>query len=378
MRWRRCPLLSAPAPGTQSNSVARTLARAKANCPPSQPHDLSPGPSRRNSAYTSSYPPSAGEGFAPTSTSYPPLSHTFHRLRNALADSFPELVDSLNLPSEAAIISEFEHELGCPLPPAVRESFLVADGQDLEGGGGGIFYGLYLLPLDEVVREWQFWRQVEVDPRTGANPVVLATMASIPPQWVKSVYACRGWLPLVSDRTGNYVGVDLDPGPAGHWGQVIIFGRDFDRKCVVWRGEGEGGWGKWLASFVDEVEAGENWETDKSLNSDDEEELGYGSYNGAQTYGDLGRTLQLAGEYRGWSVLEAWWDKSTRQWEALGLGMDVNEIERGLDEARRLTGGAAAPPGSSSAKGKDKEESDAAIEIRSRAQAGTIDIPGEC
>ncbi|KAL1411093.1 Cell wall assembly regulator [Vanrija albida] len=337
-----------------------------------EPHDLSPGPSRRNSAYTSSYPPAAGEGFAPTSTSYPPLSHTFHRLRNALSDSFPELVDSLNLPSEPAIISEFEHELGCPLPPAVRDSFLVADGQDLEGGGGGIFYGLYLLPLDEVVREWQFWRQVEADPRTGANPVVLATMASIPPQWVKSVYACRGWLPLLSDRTGNYVGVDLDPGPAGHWGQVIIFGRDFDRKCVVWRGEGEGGWGKWLASFVDEVEAGENWETDKSLNSDDEEELGYGSYNGGQTYGDLGRTLTLAGEYRGWSVLEAWWDKSTRQWEALGLGMDVNEIERGLDEARRLTGSA---PGSASGKGKDREETDAAIEIRSRAQTRNIEIP---
>lgn len=229
-----------------------------------------------------------------------------------------------------------ERALGCPLPPAVRESFLEADGQDLEGSGGGLFYGLYLLPLEEVRREWEFWRKAETDPQTGANPAVLATMASVPPQWVKSLYACRGWLPLLSDRSGNYVGVDLDPGAGGSWGQIIIFGRDFDRKCVVWRGEGEGGWAKWFASIVDDLESGEGWEADKS--SDDEEEVGYSSYNGGQTYGNAGGTMRLVGQYKGWAVLEAWWDKSVRKWEGLGLGMDVAEVERGMDEARRLAG----------------------------------------
>lgn len=298
---------------------------------------------------------------------HPPLTHTFHRLRNALVDDFPELLDSLNPAASAATIANVEQELGAPLPQAVRESFLVADGQDLEANGVGLFYGLYLLPLDDVMREWQFWRQAEADPSTGANPAVLATMASIPPQWVKSVYACRGWLPLLSDRSGNYVGVDLDPGPSGTWGQAIIFGRDFDRKCVLWRGEGESGWAKWISSIVEEIENHEGWEIDKS--SDDDEDVGYSSYSGGQVYGDGGHSMRLTGEYKGWNVLEAWWDKSVRKWEGLGLGMDVAEIERGLDEARRLA---------DESKGKGKESARNSIDvagIRANQRTADVEIP---
>lgn len=215
---------------------------------------------------------------------------------------------------------------------------MIADGQDVDSGCSGLFFGLHLLPLEDVMREWAFWRQAEHDPDAGKNPAVLATMASVPPTWIKQLYACRGWLPLLTDRTGNYVGVDLDPGAGGSWGQVIVFGRDFDRKCVLWKGDGEAGWGKWLASFVDELESGDGWEADKSSSSDEEDEVGYGSYNGGATSGEAGKGLRLAGEYRGWNVLEAWWDRSVRQWEQLGMGLDVEEIEKGLNEARRLAG----------------------------------------
>lgn len=194
---------------------------------------------------------------------YPPLAHTWARLQAFLSNSYPELSDSLNFPTDPATLNELELRLNMPLPSSVRESYLCADGQDIDGGvTDGLFFGLALLPLEDVLREWTFWRAVESDPRTGANPRLLATMASLPPRWCKRAYACRGWLPLVSDRAGNYVGVDLDPGPGGEWGQVIVFGRDFDRKCVLWRGEGEGGWGRWLAAFVDELEAGDTWEMD--------------------------------------------------------------------------------------------------------------------
>lgn len=281
------------------------------------------------------------------------------------------MIDGLNHPATPEALAEFEQQLGSPLPPSVRESFLEADGQDLETGpNGGLFYGLYLLPLEEVLNEWLFWRQVETDPRAGANPAVLATMASIPPQWVKSQYSCAGWIPLISDRTGNYIGVDLDPGPNGVWGQTIIFGRDFDRKCVLWRGEGEAGWAKWFAGFVDEVESGEGWEGQDKV-SDEEDEVGYTSYCAADQYGEGGQGLRLAGEYKGWNVLEAWWDKSVRKWEGLGLGMDVAEIERGLSEARRLT----------SVKGKEKavepqlpEEVRESIELRPEQR--TPEMPG--
>ena len=295
------------------------------------------------------------------------MSHTFHRLRNALVDSFPELVETLNPPVDPALLATLESELGHPLPSPVRDTFLIADGQDFQSSStiGGLFFGLYFLPIDEVMREWAYWRQAEVDPAAGTNPAVLATMSSVPPHWIKSLYACRGWLPLLSDRTGNYVGIDLDPGPGGSWGQVIVFGREFDRKAVLWRGDGDGGWGRWLASFVDELESGQGWEADRSTSSDEEEDLGADSYNGGGRYGESGRGLRLAGEYKGWNVLEAWWDRSVRKWEALGLGLDVDEVEKGLEEARRL-------------QGEEKSEGELTWGLRAGDSAAQVEIPGGC
>lgn len=198
---------------------------------------------------------------------YPPLSHTWSRIRSFLDTQYPDLADSLNLPTTGLELNDLELRLNMPLPSSVRESYLYIDGQDTDGGATeGLFFGLPLLPLEEVLNEWQYWRQVEVDPSTGANAHMMERMRSFPPRWCKKVYASRGWLPLVSDRAGNYIGVDLDPGPAGEWGQVILFGRDFDTKCVLWKGEGEGGWGRWLACFADDLESGEGWQLDDTGN----------------------------------------------------------------------------------------------------------------
>ncbi|WWC57898.1 uncharacterized protein I303_100433 [Kwoniella dejecticola CBS 10117] len=337
----------------------------------------SPGPSRRGSLY-----PPPKDAFAGSPNYFPPPTHTFHRLRNALANSFPELLETLNGPANPHLLAAFEAELGCSLPRAVRESLLAVDGQDLEAcanisGSGGLFLGLHFLPLEEIMREWAFWRQAENDPMAGNNAAVLATMASVPPNWIKKLYACRGWIPLLSDRTGNYVGVDLDPGHSGSWGQVIVFGRDFDRKCVLWRGDGEGGWGKWLASFVEDLESGEGWEVEKNggsngSTSDEEEDIGYGSYNGGGSFGESGRGLRLAGEYRGWNVLEAWWDKSVRKWDTLGLGLDVADVEKGLEEAKALAGYTDPSP---AGKGKGKAVEGLGIGMRTGESAAQVEIP---
>lgn len=242
-----------------------------------------------------------------------------------------------------------------PLPSSVRESYLCADGQDVDGGRTeGLFFGLALLPLEDVLSEWTFWRSVEADPATGANPRLNATMGSYPQRFIKKLYVSRGWLPLISDRAGNYIGVDLDPGPKGEWGQVIIWGRDFDNKCVLWRGEGEGGWGRWFESWITDLENGEGWELEDTNESTvspapsvsararrrlrvdrpcyrapqgSEDDVGYSTYfhdptsgrSGGDVYGDGSGGLRMTGEYRGWAVLEAVWDKSVKQWDAAGL-----------------------------------------------------------
>ncbi|KAI0054170.1 hypothetical protein FA95DRAFT_1480301 [Auriscalpium vulgare] len=222
-------------------------------------------------------------------------------------------------------------QFGFALPQAVRESYLVVDGQEPESSAGcadGLFFGLHLLPLEEVYDEWRFWREVDSDPSSGAHQGLREVMQSIPAGWIRREYSQRGWIPLISDKTGNYVGVDLNPGEGGSVGQAIIFGRDFDTKVVLWRGDGPAGWARWLASFVEDLEGGEGFELGGATESEgSEDDVGYESYffdgtgrgSGDGAGGSGAGGMRLSGEYRGWNVLEAWADKSVRKWQEAGL-----------------------------------------------------------
>ena len=267
--------------------------------------------------------------FPPTSP-YPPLANTWNRLRAWLSREYPELGDTLNwgvLPQDMA---DLELQFGFALPTVVRESYLCCDGQEAESAAGcseGLFFGLTLLPLESVLEEWRFWREVDEDPTTGANAGLRSIQQSVPPNYVRKAYSERGWIPLVADKAGNYVGIDLNPGEAGTAGQVIVFGRDFDTKVVLWRGDGATGWAKWLDSFAEELESGEGFEIGNNDSSEDsEDDVGYDGYfyNGnAPGQGDSSATgtagLRYTGEYRGWNVLEVWADRSFRRWLDAGL-----------------------------------------------------------
>ncbi|SJX62965.1 related to SMI1-beta-1,3-glucan synthesis protein [Sporisorium reilianum f. sp. reilianum] len=277
---------------------------------------------------------SAG-GSVPTSA-YPPLRHTWNRVRKWSRKNYPEIADTLNWPCTEDALDELEMTIGYALPTCVRESYLTYDGQELESNQScqdGLFFGAALLSLEQIAQEWKFWRAVDEDPETAANPHVRNLMASCPHKWIRAEYSCRGWIPLITDHAGNYIGVDLSPHPAGGGapGQVIIFGRDFDTKVVCWKGEGAGGWGRFLQTFADELEAGEFWTLEEpSVGSDDEEDaIGYESYfsgggagagqGGGDRGGEGAAGFRLAGEYKGWPVLEAWADRSVRLWESVGL-----------------------------------------------------------
>ncbi|KAK0546762.1 Cell wall assembly regulator [Tilletia horrida] len=296
--------------------------------------------------------PGAGAGSKQPSVSgngpsdaYPSLRHTWNRIHKWSRRNYTELCDTLNWPATEAQLETLENTIGAALPPAVRESYLCYNGQESESKqscSDGLFFGLTLLSLDRVAEEWSFWRAVDDDPSTGANADVYATMASCPEGWVRPVYSSRGWIPLISDNVGNYIGIDLNPHPSGSGspGQVIAFGRDLDTKVVLWRGDGEGGWGRFLQSFAEELEAGECYTLGDDGNgngagvggsSDDEEEdsIGYEPYfsNGGAGAsvggGDRGGSgaygFRLTGEYKGWPIIEAWADRSIRFWQTVGL-----------------------------------------------------------
>jgi cell wall assembly regulator SMI1 len=288
-----------------------------------------------------SYPNGGGGGVQP------PLSHTWARLRTWLAREYPELGDTLNYGITALDLQMLEMQLGgLELPQAVRDSYLCTDGQEPESASAcaaGLFFGLMFLPLEDVMEEWKFWREVDDDPQTGANPRLRTQMGSVPPGFVRREYSSKGWIPLAADKAGNYLGVDVNPDEKGAVGQVIVFGRDIDTKVVLWRGDGPDGWARWLASFVDELESGEGYEfagATKEGNSEDEDDIGYGGYyydGAAAGQGDSGGDgggggLRLAGEYRGWDVLQAWADRSIRRWQAAGAYPDTSILSSGTSK----------------------------------------------
>lgn len=270
---------------------------------------------------------------------YPPLSHTWARIRSWLSREYPELGDTLNHGILPLYLSDIEMQFGFALPAVVRESYLCVDGQEAESAAGcseGLFFGLTLLPLETVLEEWRFWREVDSDPSTGSNSILREAMQSIPPGWVRKSYSQRGWIPLIADKAGNYVGIDLDPGESGSVGQVIVFGRDFDTKVVLWKGDGPTGWAKWLASFAEELEIGEGFEIGANETGEgSEDDLGYESYfydGSGRGQGDgggdagSGGGLRYTGEYRGWNVLEAWADRSLRKWHEAGVISDASLV----------------------------------------------------
>lgn len=272
---------------------------------------------------------------------YPSLEQTWTRIRSWLSVEYPELGDTLNYGILPQDLANIEMQFGFSLPQVIRESYLVVDGQEPESSAGcsdGLFFGLHLLPLDEVLDEWRFWREVDDDPNTGAHPQLREVMQSVPPNWIRKEYSQRGWIPLISDKMGNYVGVDLNPEKGGSVGQVVVFGRDFDTKVVLWRGDGLAGWAHWLASFAEELESREGFELGTSNESEgSEDDVGYESYffdgsgraSGEGAGGTTAGGIRLVGEYRGWTTLEAWADRSVRKWQEAGLIPDppVEEVK---------------------------------------------------
>lgn len=219
----------------------------------------------------------------------PPVSHSWRRIERWLEDNYGELLDNICEPATLNDVNELEHELDCTLPPDVRDSIQIHDGQERGGRPTGLLFGCMLLDCEEIVEEWGNWRAVNEQylinqpPSEASTPQVpvkafaptsassstpvsetqspksnglwreelMGKQDSVPPNSVQKAYAHRSWIPMARDWGGNCLAVDLAPGPMGKWGQVILFGRDYDCKFVVARS-----WGAFLAILADDLTSG--------------------------------------------------------------------------------------------------------------------------
>ncbi len=209
----------------------------------------------------------------------PPVMHSWKKIDRWAEENYTELYDQLCEGCTQNDVNELEHELDCSLPMEVRESLQYHDGQERGGRPTGIIFGCMLLDCEEIVQEWKNWRvvnekyltspvphrsQTPIKSFAGASSSVQSTSQppatplwrqellnrqdSQPSRAIQKAYAHSSWIPLARDWGGNNIAVDLAPGPVGKWGQVIIFGRDYDCKYVIARS-----WAAFLATVADDI-----------------------------------------------------------------------------------------------------------------------------
>lgn len=223
------------------------------------------------------------EGVAPP----PAPGLSWQRIDRWVEANYPELHDQLSDPVTAADLNELENDLDCSLPLDVRDSYIIHDGQERGGRPTGLFFGITLLDLEGISEEWSHWKNTAIrinnqvrehrkratagpPPSIGSSRNPQAPTVPLPPRlsWlerqesapdgaVQRVYAHPRWIPLCKDFEGNNVAIDLAPGPKGRWGQVILFGRNFDRKYVV-----APSWAAFLSTFADDLESGNHYVDD--------------------------------------------------------------------------------------------------------------------
>ncbi|CCG21153.1 Smi1 cell wall biosynthesis protein [Candida orthopsilosis Co 90-125] len=222
----------------------------------------------------------------------PSIDSLWDRIEHWIDEEYPELDDNLNDGVTSADLNEFLQDLRCgsrSLPEDFRQFYKRHDGQLRGGKPTGLIMGLVLLDLESIVEENILWNKVaerlerqqymaqhqqkQNELKEGNSSQLqrqgstfITNQRSIPPNSIQPYYYNKGWVILLKDNIGNQVAMDLNPGPNGTWGQIILFGRDFDTKLVIAHSLQE-----FIFEFTTDLESG-NFLIDSS---EYQEELGF-------------------------------------------------------------------------------------------------------
>ncbi|VEU20847.1 DEKNAAC101768 [Brettanomyces naardenensis] len=221
----------------------------------------------------------------------PSIAEIWDRIDNWLEREFPELGDDMEDGATANDLNAFEKDLNISLPLDVRDSFKIHDGQVSLGKTRGLIYGYPLLDLESIAGETNIWRKVyatlekksdlflnsnessaSFQQQRSTHSKFLANQRSIPDGAIQELYCHPNWIPIVKDNAGNNIAIDLAAGPKGHWGQIILFGRDYDTKVVVASSLTE-----FLFNLCEDLEDGK-------FDIDEDEELTYYDHNTPYEY----------------------------------------------------------------------------------------------
>jgi len=153
--------------------------------------------------------------------------------KKELESRFQKVFSCLNPPASKNDIQKLEKRIGEKLPREFYEIYNECDGEKRESLG--VVYGMRMLPIHDILEEMDGWDEI-INEGLDDND----ECTSMPKNTINCVYADSKWVPLFSDGSGNFIGLDFNPDSKGKKGQIINFGRDEEAKRVL---------SKTLASF---------------------------------------------------------------------------------------------------------------------------------
>jgi cell wall assembly regulator SMI1 len=154
------------------------------------------------------------------------VDREFARIRRWAEANFPALIEGLN---PGLTEAEIEEATDISASKQLKQLYALANGESRNGIG--FFFGLRFMPIDELARTAQMWRDI-----AGADPELAEDgyfHSSDPEGAITAKYINAGWIAFADDFGGNHLSVDTAPGPAGTAGQIINSGRGEERKRVI-------------------------------------------------------------------------------------------------------------------------------------------------
>jgi cell wall assembly regulator SMI1 len=153
-----------------------------------------------------------------------PILVVWEQYTGWLHEYVPAAYDNLAPGATDAELAAVADVVGHELPADARALLRVTNGQrpaTPSGDGPPAFPQTSLLSTGDIAAEWRRWAE------TADDFAFQGLGRSVAPEAVRPLYASRHWVPLLGAvaRT-DYLGADLDPGPAGTPGQIVNFGRD--------------------------------------------------------------------------------------------------------------------------------------------------------
>jgi cell wall assembly regulator SMI1 len=172
------------------------------------------------------------------------MKNLWDRFEAWLAENWPEGLACLNPPASDEQITSLEQALGVKLPEDYVTCLKIHNGQRTNSGGD-LFDGGEFLSSDEVLGQWNIWKELLDDGDfDGAE--------SEPAHGIGNDWWNARWIPFTHNGGGDHFCIDLAPAATGQAGQVISMWHDSAERTLL-----APDFGAWLKTYVDAVCAGD-------------------------------------------------------------------------------------------------------------------------